>query len=406
MKPGYKPICLFSCLLVALFASPAHAGTLADALEQAWQLHREAGALDARLDEANTRAELAGGLIPGPAALSLGHLNDSLGSGRGKQEWEVELAAPLWLPGQKAAQSNEAASFREEVAARRVALRLELAGELRAAWWALAAARQADALAQRRLNTARNLESEVQRRYRVGDLARVDANHARGESLAAEAERLHADAAVQQAERAWRDLTGMSAPARLEPETLAETNPQTPRREMHPSLAAVASAARLAHVRLKLAHSVQRESPEIALRVLRERADYNESFGNAIGLKLTIPFKSDPRARRDDAAARADATQAEAELLQATRRLEQDVAHARRELANAERQWQWAQERRDLTADTLGLAEKTFSLGESDLTALLRARAAAYEAEALFNRQETARGQAVSRLKQALGEMP
>jgi outer membrane protein TolC len=65
-----------------------------------------------------------------------------------------------------------------------------------------------------------------------------------------------------------------------------------------------------------------------------------------------------------------------------------------------------AQARREVPADTLQLAEKTFSLGESDLTALLRARAASFEAEAASIRQETARGNAISQLKQTLGEMP
>lgn len=403
MKPGYKPIRLIACLFVALIASPAAAGMLAEALEQAWQLHAEAGALDARLAEANARAEMAGGLISGPAAISLGHLNDRLGSGRGKQEWEVELAAPLWLPKQKAAQAEEAAGLLDQIAARRAALRLELASELRTAWWTLAAARQAEALATRRLNTARKLETEVLRRYRLGDLARVDANQARGESLAAQAENLHADAVARHAERVWRGLTGMAAPVRLEPEALAPVSPPT---ELHPHLVALTSSTRLAHSRLKLAQTQRRDAPEIALRLLRERGDSTEAFGNAFGVKLTIPFASGPRLRRDDAAVRAEVELATAEQLRATRQLGLDVAQARLELAAAEQQWQFAQERRALTADTLQLAEKRFSLGESDLPALLRARAAAYEAEALFDRQETARGQALSQLKQALGEMP
>ncbi len=407
MKTSYKSIRLFACLLVsllvALFASQANAGLLAEALEQAWRLHPEAGALDARVAEANARAEIAGGLTAGPAALSLGHLNDSLGSGRGKEEWEIELAAPLWLPGQKTAQVDEAASLLDETSARRAALRLELAGELRTAWWELAAAKQAEALAASRLSTARNLEIEVQRRYRVGDLARVDSNQARGETLAAQAESLQAEAAARQAERTWRGLTGMAAPLQVEPEALAQSSPTA---ELHPRLVALAASARLANSRLKLAQTLRRDAPEIALRVLRERGDSSAAFGNAVGVKLTLLFSSGPRLRRDAAAALADVQLATATQLQATRQLALDVEQARLELAAAEQQWQYAQERRALTADTLQLAEKSFSLGESDLPGLLRARAAAYEAEALFHRQESARGLALSQLKQALGEMP
>ena len=447
MKPGYKTLRLSAVLPLALAliqtALPTHAGALADALEQAWPLHPQAAALEARAAEAQARAEIAGSLTPGPAALSLGHLNDNLGSGRGKQEWEVELATPLWLPGQKAGHAAEAASVVDEITARRAAQRLELAGELRTAWWALAATRQAHDLAQRRLSGAHVLEADVLRRYRAGDLARVDANQARGETLAAQAESLQAETAMQQAERVWRGLTGLPAPARLEAEVLPRSSNTTlefsgsvrpelvegqgfdrstssrlsPNGELahrinnaasetHPRLAALSSAARVANARLKLALTTRRDAPELAVRLLRERGDASTPYDNAIGIKLSIPFSSGPRLRRDNAAARAEATQAEAEQLQATRRLALDLEQARRDIAAAEQLAAMAQERREVTTDTLRLAEKTFSLGESDLTALLRARAAAFEAEAASIRQETARGSAISHLKQALGEMP
>jgi outer membrane protein TolC len=407
MNPGYKTLRLFAALALALTlvqtALQAHAGALADVLEQAWSLHPQAGALEARAAEAQARTEIAGGLTPGPAALSLGHLNDNLGSGRGKQEWEVELAAPLWLPGQKAGHAAEATGILDEISARRAALRLELAGELRTAWWALAAARQANDLAQRRLSGARVLEADVLRRYRAGDLARVDANQARGETLAAQAESLQAETAMQQAERVWRGLTGLPAPAHLEAEVLPVRDAAS---KTHPRLIALSSASRVANARLKLAQTTRRDAPELAVRVLRERGDSSEAFGNAIGIKLSIPFSSGPRLRRDNAAARAEAMQAEAEQLQVARQLALDLEQARHDIAAAEQLAAMARERREVTADTLRLAEKTFSLGESDLTALLRARAAAFEAEAVSIRQETAHGSAVSQLKQALGEMP
>jgi cobalt-zinc-cadmium efflux system outer membrane protein len=394
---------LAGLLVALLFAHPVHGGDLADALEQAWARNGQAGTLEAREAEAGARAELAAGLTPGPAELSLGHLDDRPGGDRGKREWELELATPLWLPGQKAAHGAEAASALDEVAARRAGLRLDLAGELRAAWWTLASARQADDLARRRLSTARSLEADVLRRHRAGDLSRVDANQARGETLAALAGSLEAEAAVGQAERAWRSLTGMAAPARLAAETLPGSLEP---REDHPRLVALAGAARTARARLKVAQVTRRDAPALAVRVLRERGDATESYSNALGVRVTIPFSSGPRSRRDDAVALAEATRAESERMLAARRLALEVEQARVELDVAERQMVMARERRELTADTLRLAEKAFALGEADLAALLRARAAAFEAESLHARQESARGRAVSQLRQALGEMP
>lgn len=395
---------LLSATLLALAcALPAQAQTLVEALEQAWAHHPTASAFAAREDEARARAELAAGLTPGPAAASLSSLNDRLNRNRGKQEWEAEMAVPLWLPGQQRARQAEAESALAEVAARRAALRLQLAGELREAGWALAAARNEQRLAERRAATARALEADVQRRYKAGDLARIDANLAQGERLAAEASAMEAEAALLAAEQAWRKLTGAAAPAALAEESAAAAREPA---EDHPQLAAAAAAARTAHSRRRVAEETRRDAPEFAVRVVRERGDFSEPYANTVGVKLTIPFSSGPHVRQENAAARAEASRADAELALVRQRLQFEVDKARRDVAAAGRQLAMARERRALAADTLRLAEKSFALGEADLATLLRLRAGAYEAEAYLDRQQVAHAVAQSRHKQALGVLP
>jgi outer membrane protein TolC len=391
---------LLAGLAIAL---PSFAQTLSEALNQAWARHPQAAAITAREDEAQARVEVAGGLTPGPAALSLSSLNDRLNRNRGKQEWEAEVAVPLWLPGQQAAREAEAASAVAEAGARRAALRLQIAGEVRETWWAVVAARHARDLAGQRTTTARALETDVLRRFKAGDLARVDANLARGERLAAEAEAIEAEAALQQAELAYRNLTGAAAPAVLPEEQPARMREPA---EDHPQLAAAAAAARTARARLKVAEETRRDAPELAVRMVRDRGEFGEPYANTVGVKLTIPFSSGPRVRQENAAARVESSQADAEQALAQLKLKLDAEKARLDLDAAERQFAMARERRELTADSLRLAERAFSLGESDLTTLLRARAGAFEAEAFFNRQQVARAAAQSRLKQVLGVLP
>lgn len=389
--------------MLVLPALPAQAQTLAQALDQAWSRHPQAAAFAAREEAARARAEVTAGITPGPAALSLSSLNDRLDRNRGRQEWEAEMAVPLWLPGQQAARAAEAESALAEVAAQSRALRLQLAGELREAWWALAAARNARALAARRAQTAQSLEADVQRRYRAGELARIDANLARGERLAAEAAVLEAETAQLAAEQRWRSLTGMPAPRELAEEGGADAREPA---EDHPRFAAVAAAARTARARLRLAEETRRDAPQLAVRVVRERGEFAEPYANTVGVKLTIPFSSGARVRQESSAARAEASQADAELALARLKLQLEAEQARLDLAAAERQFVMARERRELTADNLRLAEKAFSLGESDLATLLRIRAAAFEAEAFLDRQQIARAAARSRLKQVLGVLP
>jgi len=398
-------------LLAGLSACAADApkSALAAAVEQAWHLNPQAAGLDAREAEVRAAQDVAAALTPEPGSVSIGSLNDRLNRNRGRQEYEVELAVPLWLPGQKAAYKAEAAGRIDETTARRAALRLEIGGEVREAWWALAAARSAGELAARRLETARALEADVVRRYKVGELSRMDANLAQTETHAANAELAEAEAMQLQAEQAVQALTGSPAPKELGEELPAtrrlagETGDAV---ATHPLLAAAAAAARSARARVQVANESRRASPELALRIVRERGDSAESYSNGMGIKLMIPFSSPPQVRRQTSAAQAEADQAEAEMLRAQARVGLDMERAQRNLQSAERLLAMARERRQLSAENLRLAEKAFSLGESDLATLLRIRAAAFDADAHLDRRRVARAAATSRLNQALGVLP
>lgn len=404
-------ICCVAGLFVSLAVPAAETmkAGLAKAVEQSWRLNPQAAGLDAREAEVRALQDIAAGLTPEPGSISIGNLDDRLNRNRGKQEYEVELAVPLWLPGQKAAREAEAASRVDEVVAKRAALRLEISGELREAWWALAAARSAKALAARRLETARALEINVVRRYQVGELSRINANLAQTETHTANAELVEAEVTLLQVEQVVQTLTGSPAPKELDEELptawrlVGETGDSA---ESHPLLAAAASAARSSRARVKVADESRRAAPELALRVVRDRGDFAEPYSNSVGIKLKIPFSSGSQVRRETSAAQAEANQADADMQRIQIRVRLDAERAQRNLQAAERQLVMAQERRQLSAENLRLAEKAFSLGEFDLVTLLRIRAAAFDADAFSDRQRVARAAAISRLNQALGVLP
>ena len=406
---------IFTYVVGLVFSLPGYAvdaqsvrSGLAHALERAWQLNPQAAALESRDAEARAAQELAASLTPESASVSLSNFSDQQGRNQGKQEWEIELAVPLWLPGQKEASAAEAESRVGEAAARRTTLKLEVAGEVREAWWSLAAARSAQALATRRLDTARALDSDIQKRFKVGELSRIDANLSQGEVLVAEAETIETEVAVLRAEQAFRLLTAAPAPMELgeEAPALGRDRRSNVAAELHPQLATAAATARSARARVKLADETRRAAPELALRVVRERSDFVVPYGNSVGVKLTIPFSSAARVRRDTSAAQVEADQADAEMRRTEARVQLDIERARTTLDAAERQLAMAGERRTLSTDNLRLGEKAFSLGESDLATLLRIRAAAFDAEAFHNRQRVARAAATSNLNQALGVLP
>ncbi len=400
----WKPLLIAGLTALSLSQPVMGAETLALVLDQAWRIQPQARALDTRDAEARAVQEIANRLTPEPGSLSISERGDRYNGNAGMREVEIEIATPLWLPGQKSAQRAVGASRMEEAAAYRLVLRWEIAGEVRNAWWTLAAARNAMTLATRNRDTALNLATEVQRRFKVGDLSRMDANVAQMEARSAESTMLDAQTSLLQEEQRFRVLTGLAAPLAIQEEMPAEQSSRQP--QTHPQFVAAIAQAHSAHAKRKLVDQSQRSAPELALRMVRERADMFSPTANSVGIRLKIPFSSGAQVRRDTSAAQAEAEIADAELQRLQLRLELDFQHAQQTLQATQRQAALASERRALSADNLQLAEKSFSLGESDLSSLLRSRAAANEAEAFLLQQTVARGAAISRLNQAMGVLP
>jgi cobalt-zinc-cadmium efflux system outer membrane protein len=382
------------------------ATTLAMALAQASARDPQLTLLQARLAEAQAGIDLAHGPTPGPASVSLNHLSDRLNHNQGHREWEVEVATPIWLPGQQSARLHAAQAALAQRQAQWDERQLALAGDLRQRWWQLAQTQALAQLAQQRVQTARQLEADVQRRYQSGDVARVDLNLARTERLTAEAEALSSQAEQLRAQQAYAALTGSTPPAQLAPENPGTLEPQANDLRQHPQARALNSTRELAASRLALVDASRRDAPEVALRWTSQRNDAFTPYDQAIGVKLTVPLSVSDRVRQDSAAARAELAQADSEQAQAMLHLEQARLQALQDIETATTQLALARQRSELTADNLRLAQRAFELGEQDLATLLRARAANHDAQAWLTRQTLALHAAQSQLRQAQGVLP
>ena len=389
-------------LLASVAALSLQAQTLTQALEQAWARDPRAATFAPLGAQAQAGLTLAGALTAGPGVVSIGNTSDRLNARRGKQEWEVEFALPLWRPGQKERRVTEAERAQVDLAASLVAHRLQLAGDLRAAWWSLALARNQVALAEAQVQSAQALEEDVRRRVAAGDLARIDANLAQSETLTAQGEALAAQTERRAAEQAWQLLTGLDAPSAL----MAEAPRNSESGDEHPMIAQALAQSRLATARLRSTEASSADAPEIALRMVRERGDFNEGYANVVGVKLSIPLPSGARTAVASAEQRAALAKADAELSLARQQVTVQVARARTDLAATARELTWLRQRAALAADTATLAEKSFALGEFDLATVLRARAALIDVRKQVERQDLRASSLQSQLHQALGLLP
>ncbi len=384
-------ILLLACVLVT--TRGAIAGPLADAVDAAWRRQPEARALVAHGEAASARLDAAASPFPRPGSLTLSQLGDQFHEGAGRQEWEAELAWPLWLPGQWDASRDAAAAVAAVQTARLAASRAKLTAEVRRSHLEWRRAQAALRAAEARAAFARALGDDLRRRERAGEASRFEAN-------LGESERFEAERALREAERGlarldadWRLLTGSAPPPALDaPSVRLAAELERAERE--------AAAARAEEA---LSRASTREAPEIALRFKRERNVYGEAFDNSAGIALRWSFAASARQRGEVASAGAERERLEAERERLREALASETRRLADDIAAAERSDREAVQRHALASDNLQLAEKAWRLGQFDLAALLRARQgetdaadiqrrAAFDSEALRIRRDELEG--------------
>jgi cobalt-zinc-cadmium efflux system outer membrane protein len=392
---------LAAVFIFTLFCTlPAHGQTMRDALESAWSRQPAQQAQADRLAEIEGRRTAANALTPEPAALSIGQRTDRPGSNAGRREWELEVAAPLWLAGQRYRQRAVVEAESETYGATQALGKWRLAGEVREAWWQARLAEAERDVAKQRLESATALADDVARRVSAGDLARVDANRARAGAQAAQIAHGEADARAFRLLQQFAALTGLAAlPSEGE-------QPATLPAQIHPQHIAARQQAALAQKRVDYAGVTRREPPELSVALTRERSTFEERFGNSIMLRLKVPFATDARNQPRLAAAAASQAEADAALLLESSSIEAGIAGARREFEQAQTTVLLSESRFELARDTHQLLDRAFKLGELDLPARLLAEAERYEAERNLSRARLEAGHAISNLNQALGLLP
>jgi len=214
--------------LLALTASDAGAQTLVQAVDAAWSRHPQARMLELRRTELEARIETAKAVFAGPGSLGVGARTDRFNRDVGDREYQVEIGAPIWLPGQREASIGLAQDEIRRLDAQRTALRSTLSAEIRAAWARLDIARADTSLASNLADNLGELEDDVRRRLVAGEVSRFDANLVQGERLAADAATIEAQTKATEAELALRALTGLDRHGGYPPEPDAPDVPPEP----------------------------------------------------------------------------------------------------------------------------------------------------------------------------------
>ncbi|WP_406561332.1 TolC family protein [Acidovorax sp.] len=387
----------------ALAQPPATPLTLTTLFDRAWAQQPEAQSAALRRESAQAARSGASSWTAEPAALELQAKTDRPGSNQGSREYEVGVALPLWLPGERARKAALGDAEIKAVDSRRLAAQLQLAATVREAWWALQRAQAELGLAQDRLQNAERLAADVARRFKAGDMSRADQSQADGavaQAEAAVAEAMGARDAAQAALAVWGGGAELADGA--EPEAV----PGAGLPADHPAVADWQDQAEVARRAADLAAVQTRANPELTVAATRGREQSGERYLQTFTVGVRVPLGGGDRARAREAAARADALDAEVRARVEQDRLAADVAAASARVKAAQAQREAMARHAALARDARGFVDKAFRLGEADWPTRLRVELDAVQAERQLARARIDAAAAVSTLRQALGLLP
>lgn len=375
---------------------------LHDVLEKTVARNPMQETLQSRESVVSAKSVVANAMLPLTPAVILGHQNDTVGSGRGEREWQAELELPVWLPNQRNNRLKVADASKSNMTASRESLKLQVAGLLREALWDIAFNENNLALAANKLEVAKNLQRDVEKRYQAGEMAKTDAMLAQQETLRTEKEKLRAEAELMHARHRYYLLTGLrEMPASFEEKqsTLEDYSQSSIWMEAQ-------SKVGLAETERDLAQVESHENLHVLLNMRRTQGAFDYTSNDSVGVKVRIPFGGEARAAPIKAAAELGVGNAltEREMLRnaletAMHEAEHNLSVSRAELTIANKQF-------DIAKESVKLAQKAFQLGETDLVSLLRVQAQTYEAERAFTTRQIQLQWDIARYNQTVGVLP
>ena len=375
---------------------------LHDVLEKTIARNPMQASMQSREIMVKAKSLIAHATLPSTPAMIVAHQNDALTSGRNEREWLAEVELPVWLPSQRSNRIKVADAFQSNLAASRESISLQVAGMLREALWDIAFNDNNLALATSKLGLARRLQMDVEKRYQAGEMAKTDFMLAQQETLRAEREQLRADAEVMHARHRYLLLTGLHELPGSFIETQSSLDDYT-----HSSIWIEAeSKLGLAETERNLAQIESHENLQVLLNMRRTQGAFDSLSNDSVGLRLRIPFGGDARAAPIKAAAEIGVGYALTEREKLRTSLEAMMHEAEHNLSVSRAELSIATKQYDIAKESAKLAQKAFSLGETDLVSLLRVQAQTYDTERAFTTRQIQLQWDIARYNQVVGVLP
>jgi cobalt-zinc-cadmium efflux system outer membrane protein len=377
--------------------------TLHDLVEKSLPNYPNSQLLNAKKLELEARQINAKGLLPAAPSIMLRNQNDQLLSRNGESEWEIGVELPIWLSGQRKAREAIANASLQNLNSHTQNIRLQLAGMVRDALWEIQLMQGLADIAKNKYLAASQLQQDIEKRVKLGDMAQKDLLIAQTETLQAESEKIYAEAEVQHAKFRYTNLTGLKViPAEF---TEAKSN-KSELDGMHPALVEANDKIALSEQRSNLTKIESRDNPTIIIGTRSLRGASDSQFNNSLGFTLRIPLQTESRNAPLLAAAEMQNSEQQANLSQLKQLLAAAMHEAEHNFEIGVTQLEVLTKQNSIAHQSLNVTRKAFQLGELDLSDLMRVQTQAFNADRSLKNQQIQQLWNTARFNQAVGELP
>lgn len=376
--------------------------SLHEVLQQVVAIHPQQSLLAAHQQMVQARRTMANSWLPQAPSVGFSHQNDALMSNRDEREWQAQMQIPIWLPGQRQARSQVASLADDNLSQDRAGLQQLAADLLRNAVWDIAMRRNDVGLADARRNTMRSLTEDVQKRFKAGEVAKLEVMQAEQETLQAERLRVTAHAELMHAQFRYQQLTGLNEiPAKLE-ESLSTREDYAD----SPYWQAAQAKVKLAEGQRDLTMIEQRQNPQLTLSTRTIQGGFDYAYNSSMGVAINIPLQSEVQRAPLLANAEQNIGDARTQLETLRRQLENNLHEAEHNLHVSRQELTLIQRQQAIATENASLARKAYRLGELDLNQLLRLQLLAFEAERSLSSQQLQVQWNIAKYNQAVGVLP
>ncbi len=416
MNKTIRHACLLACLLFqsiavaetsevsqhedVLVISPTL--TLHKVLQKTIERQPQQASLQSKNFNVQAKEMMAKSLLPHAPAVSLYHQNDTIGSGRNERDWQAELELPVWLPKQRDARERVAALSAQNLSADRESLSLHAAGLLRDAVWDIAINRNEVSLYSQKMTQAKRLEADISKAFRAGELAKTDLMLVQQDTLLAQKNLVRAEAELMHARFRYTLLTGLNEI----PESIEEKQSELDSFEQSPLWLAAESKVILAHGERDLTQVEKRENMQVILNARSSQGAFDNQYNQSVGVRVRIPLDSVVRSAPMQAASELAVGEAMSQRETLRYALEAAMHEAEHNLSVSKRELEIASQQLEIAKKSAELAQKAYTLGELDLTSLLRIQSQTFEIERSYSSRQLQVKWDVARYNQAVGVLP